>query len=329
LKAIALVEAPGHVCARYRIEAFALALAAAGCELRVEAIARGVLGRMRLFAGLTGFDTVVLQRRLLPAYQLHFLRRRAKRLVFDFDDAVFCNDSYSPQGMVSPRRQNLFANTVRMADAILAGNDFLREEAIASGARAGDVVLIPTCIEPGNYQSATHHARDNLELVWIGSSSTLQGLEGNRALFEDLGARFPNLHLRIIADRFPDFARPPIVRKPWSSASEASELAAGDIGISWIPDDRWSRGKCGLKILQYYAAGLPVIANAVGVHPKIVLHGITGYLADNTEQWIDAIEHLADPAIRRRMGRAGRELVEAQFSVSVHASRLVDLVMGR
>ncbi|HUA31987.1 MAG TPA: glycosyltransferase family 4 protein [Candidatus Binataceae bacterium] len=329
MKALALIETPGHVSSRYRIEAFAPALRAGGCDLSVEAIPRGPIERMRLFGIVPGFDAVILQRRLLPGYQLKVLRSRSKRLIFDFDDAVFCNDSYSAKGIASRKKERRFANAVAAADAVIAGNDFLKEQAIASGGRRDAVRVIPTCLDPAHYQLANPRERENLELVWIGSSSTLQGIEQKRALFEAIGARFPKLSLKLICDRFPDFERPPLIRKTWSLETEAGDLAASDIGVSWIPDDRWSRGKCGFKILQYYAVGLPVIANRVGVHPMMVKPGITGILADTTDQWIDAIARLDDPEVRQRMGRVAREFVERDFSIAAHADQFVSVIVGR
>src|SRR5262249_38844418 len=108
----------------------------------------------------------------------------------------------------------------------------------------------------------------------------------------------------------------PVTFVPWSEATEAAELAEADIGINWLPDDLWSQGKCGLKILQYMAAGLPVVANAVGVQADLVRHGETGLAAENASDWLSAIETLArDPVLRRRLGQAGRQRVLDDFSV--------------
>ena len=57
------------------------------------------------------------------------MRQAARRLVFDFDDAVFLRDSYSPKGLHSSRRRRRFAAMARAADAVVAGNDFLASEA--------------------------------------------------------------------------------------------------------------------------------------------------------------------------------------------------------
>ena len=88
LQAIALIEAPDHVSARYRLQAFIPALARAGCTLVLEPIPRGVLERIRLFSRLRRFDVVLLQRHLLPVLEYRFLRRMARRLIYDFDDAM-------------------------------------------------------------------------------------------------------------------------------------------------------------------------------------------------------------------------------------------------
>jgi glycosyltransferase involved in cell wall biosynthesis len=120
--------------------------------------------------------------------------------------------------------------------------------------------------------------------------------------------------LKLICDKFLKLDRLPVLESPWSEATEAAEIAAADIGLSWVPDDSWSRGKCGLKVLQYMAAGLPVVANPVGVQGDMVRHGETGFLAETADQWVDAVRRLAhDPDLRRRMGSAGRQRVESEF----------------
>jgi glycosyltransferase involved in cell wall biosynthesis len=222
-----------------------------------------------------------------------------------------------------------FAATVRAADAVIAGNAFLQEEA-RRWTDAGRVHVVPTCVDPARYPLAEHHrAGDGVQLVWIGSSSTLRGLETIRPLLEEIGRRCPGLCLKLICDRFLELQRLPVRACPWSEAGEATELAAADIGISWVPDDPWSRGKCGLKVLQYMAAGLPVVANPVGVQAELVRHGETGFLVETPEGWAAALGRLArDPALRRRFGAAGRRRLEKEYSVAAGAARWVTLLAG-
>jgi glycosyltransferase involved in cell wall biosynthesis len=284
-----------------------------------------VLERLALFRDLRKADGVILQRKLLPSVQLALLRHYAQRLIFDFDDAVWLRDSYSAKGSVSRRRSRRFARTVRAADAIVAGNAFLAERA-AQLSSPRKVHLIPTCVDLDRYPVAEHRRVANLRLVWIGSSSTLQGLERIRTLLDAIGQAVPGTRLKLICDRFIGFAHMPVEPIPWCEATETKDIATADIGISWVPDDDWSRGKCGLKILQYQAAGLPVIANPVGVHPELIHDGVTGYCANSPEQWIAAVQAMIDPVVRMTLGHAARQQVVSRFSVMRGGEQWADLL---
>jgi glycosyltransferase involved in cell wall biosynthesis len=323
---IALVDGPEHVCCRYRLRAFAPYFERYGHTVEYVPLPRHWWGRLRLLRRLRNAN-VILQRKLLARLELAILRRTVSRLVFDFDDAVFLRDSYSPKGMHDPRRLRRFVATVGACDAVIAGNPFLAAEA-ARWAAPRRVHHIPTCVDPSRYTpAATWPFACPLQLVWIGSSSTLQGLRAVASLLEVVGHALPGLQLKLICDRFLRLSNVAVVDCPWSEDREAEELAGADVGISWMPDDLWSRGKCGLKVLQYMAAGLPVVANPVGVHAEMVRHGETGFLASSPAEWAEAIGALArDPDLRERMGRAGRKRVEASYSIGVGALRWLELL---
>jgi glycosyltransferase involved in cell wall biosynthesis len=330
MRALALTETPDHVCGRYRIRAFAPALEAAGCSLVVQGISRAIVGRFRQIERASEFDTVVLQRKLLPGWQLDHLRRRARHLVFDFDDAVLYRDSYDRRGPHCERRERRFRRTVQLVDVVIAGNDFLADCALRSGAHPERVRVIPTCIPTERYPVSDHpRRRAGIDLTWIGSSSTLVGLETQRALWERIGRDVEGSRLRLICDRFPEFGSLPVIPVSWSEATEASELAVADVGVSWIPNDLWSRGKCGLKLLQYQAAGLPAVANPVGVHPEMIRPGITGFLPNTSDEWIDAIRTLRnDPQSAATMGAAARKSVDQGYSVTAWAPTFVGTIAG-
>jgi glycosyltransferase involved in cell wall biosynthesis len=324
----ALVESPGHVCCRYRLAAFRPFLERAGHALDLVPLPRSWWGRWALFRALRG-ASVILQRRLLARWELARLRRSARHLLFDFDDAVFLRDSYSPRGLHDARRLRRFAATVRACDAVVAGNRFLAEEA-ARWAGPHRVRRIPTCVDPGRYPLPDKAARPpGLELVWVGSSSTLRGLEASAPLLDEIGRRVPGVRLKVICDRFPSLRDLPVVPCPWTEAGEAAALTAADVGISWVPDDLWSRGKCGLKVLQYLAAGLPVVANPVGVHREMVRDAENGFLARTPGEWVAALTDLArDPPLRRRMGQAGRRRLEEEYGVGRGAACWAEVLNG-
>jgi glycosyltransferase involved in cell wall biosynthesis len=322
---VALVESADHVCARYRLAALRPYLERAGHTLELLAWPRHWWARLALPRELRHADLVIVQRRLLSAAPLVLLRRAVGLLAFDFDDAVFLRDSYAAHGQASFFRRRRFARMIRAADAVVTGNVFLSVQATRYTA-PDRVHVIPTCVDPGRYPLAKHERQgDGTQLVWVGSASTLRGLEVVRPLLEEIGLRCPEVCLKLICDKFVTLQRLPVVPCRWSEASEAAEIAAADIGLSWVPDDSWSRGKCGLKVLQYMAAGLPVIANPVGVQAEMVQHGESGFLCETADQWVEAVRRLVhDPDLRRRMGEAGRQRVETDF----HVGRAAILWLG-
>jgi glycosyltransferase involved in cell wall biosynthesis len=323
----ALVESEDHVCARYRLQAFRPHLNAAGHALDLAALSKSWWQRLAVLRSHRDADIVVLQRKLLSRAEVAILRRNVRRLWFDMDDALWLRDSYSGKSFASRKRRHRLQNIVRVAELVIAGNSYLAEQAKHLGAKATQI--IPTCVDVRRYPSARHE-RATANLVWVGSSITLRGLEAIAPILNAIGDRLPNARLKLVCDRFFQPGRLPIVECPWSEEREADEIAAADIGISWIPDDPWSRGKCGLKVLQYMAAGLPVVTNRVGVHAEMVVPGETGFLASTETEWADAIATLAaDPDLRRRMGAAARALVEARYSVEAGAALWRNLIEDR
>lgn len=324
MRLAALVDSTDHVCCRYRLRAFEPFFRKAGHDLTYLPDPRTITGRIRLIRRLGRFDAVILQRRLPPAWETWLLRRHAKRLIFDVDDAVWLRDSYSGKGFESRKRSGRFRYLMRRVDVVAAGNDYLAEAAAL--ANAPGQCVIPTCVDVANYPTATHDA-PTAKLVWIGSSSTLKGIEAVRPIWEEIGRTVAGVEMKIICDRFPKFDCMPVVEVPWREASERAELAASDIGVSWIPDDPWSRGKCGLKLLQSMAAGLPVVANRVGVHPEMIMVGETGYLADTPDDWTYAVRMLvANPRLRQEKGLNARNFVRRNFSVEVGAAAWLKLL---
>ncbi len=327
MRITALVKTPTHVCCRYRVAAFRRFLEAAGHSLDIRGWPGSWLGRVQLYRQLRHTDALLVQRKLLPSWQLRLVRRCVRWLIFDYDDSIFLRNSYNPRGPSSAGRSARFEEMVRSADAVVAGNRFLREQALGVAA-AEQVHVIPTCVDVSRYPLAKHpQIAPCVRLVWIGSSSTIQGLEQVNTLFEEVGKTVPKVQLRVICDRSLNLEHLPVEFFPWQEATEAAKIAGGDIGVSWLPDDLWSEGKCGLKVLQYMAAGLPVVANPVGLHRTLVRHGETGFLARTPVEWCHAIGRLAgDPLLRQRLGRAGRELVEASYDVSRGAAAWLHLL---
>lgn len=305
---------------RYRALQFFDRLRAAGHRPHHLSLSGGAGNVLRALRAARRADLVLVLRKTLPGPLLWLLRRAARRLVFDLDDAIFCK----PDGSPSTTRMSRFAAMAASCDHVTAGNAFLAEVA----ARFNQAVtVIPTCLDVDSYRAGDEGPREHFDVVWIGSSSTRKYLEAAIPALREAARLIPGFRLKIIADfDLPDAGFPTLPVR-WRADSEAAELASAQVGIAPMSDDDWSRGKCALKVLQYMAAGLPVVSSPAGVNGEAVLAGETGFLAQTPQAWAEALQRLAaDPELRRRQGLAGRQRAAERYSVAVVFARLLDVL---
>jgi len=265
-------------------------------------------------------DVVVVLRKTFGSLFRNLLRRCSRRLIFDFDDAIFCNSD----GTASPTRMARFAAMIPICDHVTAGNDYLAENAKRFNPR---VTRLPTCLDTRRYEISPPKPVEFVDLVWIGSSSTRKYLEHSIPALQMAASRVRNLRLKIVADFDLPNVGLPTQAITWTSDGEIEALGSAHIGIAPMKDDPWTRGKCALKVLQYMAAGLPVISSPAGVNGEIVRPGENGELAETPMQWCDAITRLAENTdLRNRYGMAGQTLAASEYSLPVVFKRLISVL---
>lgn len=269
-------------------------------------------------------DGVLVSSRLLRVADTRRLRRSCPRLAFDFDDALVFRDS-SRGATRSWTRQRRFRALVRAADAVFAGNPYLADLAARVG-REATVLPTTTAVPPG--PPSPEPETPPVVLGWIGSRATVAYLETRWVALGALVASGRSFRLRVIADAAPTL--PPgiaLEQVPWTPDGWQAALEGIHIGVAPLPDDPWTRGKCGLKVLQMMSAGRPVVASGVGVQSEQVVDGVTGFVAHNAEAFLEGLLQLfEDPALRRKMGAAAREATRERWSVEVWTPRVVEAV---
>lgn len=303
---------------RYRaLDYFAL-FENAGWKAIHRSAPRSLPDRLALLKDAKQADVVVVLRKPFTGLYRGLLLRSARRLVFDLDDAIFLNDDGEPSG----QRMRRFSSMARHCDLLWAGNSYLAETCRPFNDR---VLLVPTSVAPEKYDVQAEKPVDSIDLVWIGSSSTRKYLDELLPTLETAASRIEGLRLKIIADFDVSSDRLDTLTIPWTTETEARDIASSHIGLAPLPDDPWTRGKCGLKTLQYMAAGLPVVASASGVHPEMIRHEQTGLLVDSPEEWIEALVRLSsDDPLRREMGKNGQRRVIEHYSLAATFESLVE-----
>jgi glycosyltransferase involved in cell wall biosynthesis len=219
------------------------------------------------------------------------------------------------------RQRRRFDATVRRADLVIAGNSYLRQEALRSNGR---VELLPTPLDLERYRQRPPSTGSGVVLGWIGSRGTLRYLQHLAPVLEEVGRLFPGVRLKIVADVFLDLEAMPVEKKPWSADDEIADLHSFDIGLMPLADDAWTRGKCGFKLLQCMAVGLPVVCTPIGINAEIVTDGSEGFWATDHATWVRRLgELIADAELRLSMGQRARQKVASSYSLAVTAPLLL------
>ncbi|MBA3748222.1 MAG: glycosyltransferase [Solirubrobacterales bacterium] len=257
-------------------------------------------------------DALLMVHRLLSLVPVPGHDPPARVDVYDFDDALFEGSISAANrgfGALKRERERCLAH-LRRARLVLAGNSYLASHAARHAQR---VEIVPSCIDASALTPRTHSDVEIVTVGWIGSASTTPYLLEILPVLRAINAR--ELRMRLLAvgaARLP--AEPWIEQHAWSLAGEAQMLRRFDVGVMPLPDDRWTRGKCGYKLLQYFATGVPAVASPVGVNALLLERG-GGRAASTPAQWRDALQELGrDASARRGAARSGRELAESEYS---------------
>lgn len=322
MKLLALTNKPNRASRRQRISIYTDILKNNGISCKITTFPSGAISRLKLLKKFRSFDAIFLQKKRLGILYAILVRHFCSKLIYDFDDAVMYNDK-SPEKDCSVRKRR-FKRTVKLADLVVAGNQYLAEHAMQFNK---NVKVVPTGLDTKAYKTdITPEADGVVRLVWIGSKGTLMYLNDLKPALEDIGSSYKNVSLRIICNCFFDLKNMPVEKYVWSVDTQAADLAACDIGLAPLPEDKFTKGKCGFKILQYQACGLPVVASPVGVNAEYVIDGINGFHAQNRQQWFEKTAQLIeDSQLRKQMGLKGKEAVE-QFDLQRLGEKLSGLI---
>lgn len=310
---------------RYRVLQYLPFLKEAGIDADIVEFPQGLKGWVRYLSLTRQADLIFLQRKRPPLCILLLLKGMGKKIVYDFDDAIMFKNSLSANPY-SLRRRLSFRRMVRFADLVIAGNEFLRSEAMKYSSH---VQVLPTPIDIERYRQKGYGTRDTIQIGWIGDHGSIHYMESFKEVWEELGRRFKNISLTIICDIFIETKDIPLIRRLWSSEKEVEYLQDLDIGVMPLFDDLWSRGKCGFKIIQYMGVGLPVVCTPVGINRDAVEPGTNGFWAETRLEWIEKLTLLIENAeLREWMGTAGRKKILERYTVQACAPRMIEWLHG-
>jgi glycosyltransferase involved in cell wall biosynthesis len=294
---------------------------------KVQLVTRGLNRRLSLLRRVKDYDLVYILREaalLGPAIFERMIHQRGVPIVFDFDDAVFVSYRSPSNGYLSYLKFASKTKTIcRIASHVMAGNPYLAEYARQVNDR---VTVIPTTIDTEKYRVPSRAEKTGPPVIgWTGSYSTVQHLDTLRGALKKLAER-ESFRLRVIGTPAYECAPVDVDAMPWRADTELEDLSEIDIGVMPLPDDKWSKGKCGLKALQFMALGIPTVCSPVGVNTDIIQDNENGFIAATEDEWVEKLSRLLRSAeLRQRLGHAGRATIEQKYSAITQTPRVYEI----
>ena len=295
---------------------------------RTQTVLRSYLRRIADLRKVKRYDVVWVEKEILPwvPYALESALIGTKtHLVADYDDAIFHRYDQHRLPLVRFSLGKKIDRLMARASLVTAGNDYLEQRARQAGCTK--VERLPTVVDLERYPKKVDAAAENGQFTigWIGSPATAHFLQIVAPALRDLVERY-RIRCVAIGARRDQVAGTPFEALDWSEREEVAMLHELDVGIMPLHDAPFERGKCAYKLIQYMACGLPVVASPVGANVEVVSRDV-GFLAASSSDWQHAIETLySDPSMRKKMGLAGRQKVEAEYCVQVQAPRLIAML---
>jgi len=239
------------------------------------------------------------------------------------------------------------AECLQRADAVVVPSDVTRAYAISRGAPEGHVRTIRNGVDPELFRPVHRDIEPGgrVRLLYVGTLAPWQGV----GLLVDAFARacrHADLELVLLAPNKGQWARPLLKRiaklgvaervrllPPRSLAGVPAAVAAADICLAPLANTRRNRvqGCCPIKVPEYLACERAVVAAGLPVVREVLTHGETAWLyrAGDARSLRNAIVTLAgDPALRARLGAAGRDMVCRRLTWRAAQTRLIELYEG-
>ena len=287
---------------------------------KVSVVAKSFLRRRKDISKAKEYDIIFIQREAFMTGSVYFekqLKKTGKKIIFDFDDAVWLpNVSEGNRKYEWLKNPSKTSRLISLADLVIAGNAFLADYANKFNK---NVQVIPTTIDTDYHKRKDHVKQDERICIgWTGSHTTIRHFEHAIPVLKKLKEKFGDkIYFKVIGDNAFQNKELCIKGTSWKLENEITELTELDIGIMPLPDDEWTKGKCGLKGLQYMALEIPTVMSRVGVNNAIISDGVNGFLAGNESEWIEKISLLIEnPEARKKIGTEARKTVEGNYSVN-------------
>jgi glycosyltransferase involved in cell wall biosynthesis len=274
------------------------------------------LNRIWILMSLKKTDILWVEKELIPwaPFWLEFFFIRGKKVIFEYDDAVYHNYGNHRLWLVRLFYSSKIKRLMKACSGVICGNKFLEKYAQKAGAKK--IWVIPTVVDLAQYPDEIHRKNKEFTFVWIGTPYTVKFIRNIMNPLNELTSKYDfKLRLIGVSERIKE-ASFEIEYCNWEESTEFKLISECHVGIMPLNHTEWEKGKCGYKLIQYMACGLPVIGEGIGANIDIIDEEF-GFLAVGETEWLEAFERvLSQQKELEGMGFKARAKVEGYYSVS-------------
>jgi glycosyltransferase involved in cell wall biosynthesis len=315
IKILALLSKYNLPSARLRIFDMVPYVEKYGMFIHAVGFSKGISRLFQIFS-IRKYDLVIIQKKTsLNKVELFLIRKFSKKIIYDFDDATMFHELEHGKPLIGKNFKK-FLNTINIADAVVAGNDFLGSFCKSNVA---NIYKLPTPVNTKEYFPLKKKNKNIVSLGWIGVPGSMGHLIKLLPLLKKIAIKFP-IELIIISKKDLNCIGLKIRNIKWELNRENEFLNLIDIGLMPLDNSIWTNGKGGYKLIQYAAVGIPSLGSAVGINKEIIIHQKTGYLANSPEEWTAYLELLiSNVSLRKKLGDAARSHIVKKYSLRAYA----------
>jgi len=273
------------------------------------------------------YDRIFLQRVTFPLKLERLLSRRNANIIFDIDDAIFMPDLQKNDLLTRLKsfiKEKEVKAVLKISKCVIVENEYIKNYVLQF---CPHVYKIPGPIDTNRYFVKDKTRKNNIVIGWIGSPATTSYLGILDNVFIKILEKYPDVSLHLIGVGNYPLNNRRVRRIPWSYDTEITELQKFDVGLMSMPDNEWTRGKLGCKMLQYMALGIPTVCSDTETNREIIINGVSGFLVKTENEWFDALSKLIDSyELRIRLGRNARNVIEEKCSINRNLPLLIQLL---
>jgi len=287
----------------------------------------------RLFRGLKvisiagKFDVIFLQRATFAFGMERLLRLINKNIIFDIDDSIYMPDTHEkgPLGLLKRYlKQKEVVSILRVSRCAIVENTHIKNFV---GKYCNKTYMITGPIDTKRNYPRRYDGRVAKTIIgWIGSPSTAIYLGLIHEALKEVSRKY-DIKVKLIGIAGYDIEGVDVEAIGWGEDTEVKELHTVDIGVMPMPDNEWTRGKVGCKMLQYMANAIPAVVSYTPTNAEIIKDGVNGFLAASEKEWVQKLSLLIeDRPLIERVGLEGRRMADANFSLEANWPKFLSVL---